>query len=271
MNQMTLSRKERKFLLDGDEARQFKKKLKKYINAHSFIKGKVLTLVSTVYFDTNNLSLFNQSIKDPTQNTKIRAREYYYYNHELIEHALNLDELYEHKQDIFLEIKAKNQNITSKKRLMIPRVLLQTAKKEHMSNEHFLNELKKVNPEFEDKPFSTVIKQFAYDEIRPVAVVHYARNAYENEEMGLRISLDQEMSFHKMNQTEFEGDFSWRKDHLPDSIYDETKVILEVKSLKEWPKWLNELIGDSQPQQYSKFTECMKKVTGTNKDVEVNS
>lgn len=261
---LTQARGEIKFLLNSTEASVFKKKLSEYLESHCFKKGKVITHISSVYYDTTNLDYYKRAIENPQENLKIRFREYYYYNIELIEHALSKEELFEQGGAVFLEIKKRTPEGSSKKRLPISRPVLNKVLFESKKNQNFENDLATLNIKAGSEVFGEVFKSCFDKEIEPVVAVHYSRNAYENEEGTLRISLDKGLSFHSLTQkTEsWNRANSWRKEYLPESVKEEDFVVLEVKFIGDKPEWLESILKDFKQVQYSKFAACMKAVYG---------
>jgi SPX domain protein involved in polyphosphate accumulation len=259
---LTQARGEIKFLLSSAEASNFKSMLAEHLESHCFKKGKVITHISSVYFDTPNLDYYKKAKSSPQENLKIRFREYYYYNIELIEHALSKDELFEQGGAVFLEIKNRTPSGSSKKRLPISKSTLNQVLFENKDFVFFEKSLVKLNLGSEEKIFVEVFQSCFEKKIQPVVAVHYSRNAYENEEGTLRISLDKGLSFHSLQNESAvwrKGD-SWRKDYLPESSQEEEFVVLEVKFIGDKPEWLNCILENYKQVQYSKFAACMKAV-----------
>lgn len=247
-----------KYLLTREDASVFKEQIKEFIPVSEFVKGKSLTMITTVYFDTVDHTYYRQALADPTHNTKVRAREYYYFNSELIEHATTLNELYEHSPKLFLEIKRRQGDQSSKQRVAIHKEELIKLNQNPQLVQRYLDKVMSENPESEN--FQDVLYEISTHKIRPCAAAHYMRNAFEMD--GLRISLDYNLSYHNLSQARYNQSFHWRKEALEEPLSQREDVILEVKSTHQWPDWLSDILAQQEAVKFSKFTHCLKEVVG---------
>ncbi len=261
VNKITKSRNEIKFLLDKPNALFLRKEIKKNLSRHVFTKGKKLTLVSTIYFDTPDFFFYKHSEENHANNVKIRAKEYYYFDSELVEHAYNFESLFEYTPYLFLEIKRRKNNNTSKKRIKIeknrlPEILKALCTKKNIELQNVpsndLNEFK--------KEIDIITQNKTLESIIPVAISNYTRDAFENPEGSIRISMDYDLSYHLPPDNLFKNELALVKENLPISIEKEKRIILEVKHTEAFPEWLQNFTNNIPKSDFSKFRHCCRSI-----------
>jgi len=258
-NAITSHRSEVKYLLSGAQAAKIRNLAMQNIVSHTFKKGRFVTFITTIYFDTKDCSFYHRAVANPKDNLKMRAREYYYFNEELIELSSSYDSLFEYSPDIWLEIKHRKDAHTSKRRLNVPKKLLVS----FLAGEECKEEILGANP---DDPKTTVTYEMIADKLRgkgtsslvPSVAANYQRRAYQNEGGSLRITLDANLSFHKISPELFQMRRPLIKENLGSPMRSMKDVVLELKSTCDIPAWLREAIGPLTPVDFSKFRNSSK-------------
>jgi SPX domain protein involved in polyphosphate accumulation len=256
-NAITKQRSEIKYLISAEKRHALRKIISQQIPEHCFLKGKELTLISTVYFDTVNLNYYKQAVQDPYNNTKIRAREYYYFNKDMVEHALSMDSLFEYSDILWLEIKERKNQESFKKRVKI-------SKSVFTGQQNYPTLVEKIvadNPEQNlNDSFSQILNQICAGALQPAAVVNYKRNAFQTDDASLRISLDTGVGYYKVPDGFFKAQVSLTRENLPLQTGSEPMTILEIKYTDQLPEWLKSPLKDLSPTNFSKFSSCMNSI-----------
>lgn len=205
--------------------------------------------IRSIYFDSINLELFSQHIQNLDQRYKLRLRTY------------SANE--EFKSDVFFaEYKKKDQGLTEKKRFQIDYSL----KEELMHGNPFENEnvLLTFNPDTKPKQIKKVVKS-VNDLLRvyhlvPVMQVSYARAAIEKD--GLRLTIDDHLNFVPLSECplqsenlNFDDEEYRRFQSYRNSFHPSSHVVLEVKHMNNFPKWLSDFLTETLilPARFSKY------------------
>jgi len=250
VNQLTRNRNELKYLLPRASALRLRKLVAENLARHVHTPGKMLTLVSTIYFDTPDFFFLRQNEDNPKHNAKIRAKEYYYFDAELVEHARDFDSLFEYPPHVFLEIKSRTDDVTAKKRVQIPKTACNDVLRFIAENQ---------SQECVDffKAIRDLLARTTGDQtIAPASIANYQRDAFQDQEGTLRISFDSDLTFHRPPIDLFAEKKALIKEHLPPALGNEKNTILEIKYLDVVPAWLSGALRDLPQSDFSKFRAC---------------
>ena len=250
--QLTENRAEIKYLLAAGQAAGFKKEIHRHLPSHIYTKGKTITLVTTVYFDTPDFHFYRLNEAHPRQNVKVRVREYYYFDPELAEHAQDLDSLFEYTPFVFLELKRREQIVTTKQRIKI----LKSDLAAYLAAGGLGSRL--VGSSLLDGFWQEFGQGGALAALQAVAVAHYQRDAFQDEAGNLRLSLDSELTYHLPPAGLFGRKQALIKENLPPLMGRQAGSVLEVKYRETPPVWLQELLAGLPPANFSKFRECCR-------------
>lgn len=148
---------EKKYILDNEQFKKIKTKLKEYMEPDKHHEGEYT--ISSIYLDTDNFDMIRKSMDKPIYKEKVRLRSYGVPN----------------KTDkVFLEIKKKYNGLGNKRRIKLN---LEDAYK-------FIN--KEINNNSQiGKELEYIIKQ---NNLKPKIFIAYDRLAFEKD--NFRITLD---------------------------------------------------------------------------------
>ena len=254
---IVFSRNEIKYLIDTVTTHRLRKTLRQNIPLHSFTKGKLSTFVTTIYFDTQDFSFFKRAQNDPRNNIKLRAKEYYYFNPELIEHACSLDQLFDYSPKLYLEIKTHSGDQTNKYRLQCHKTELA----ELLTTGILSKSLQALNPDSGQtsgflEHYATMRRITNNTPLEPVALVNYQRNAFQDEQSSLRVSLDQDIAYYRASWPLVLKTPALTREALSTPIAQETSTILEIKHTGELPVWIKSITDQLLLAPISKFCLC---------------
>jgi len=177
-------RKEKKFLVNYDQIQSLKRliqaKKTKFLTDH-LAKNTKFTSIENIYFDAPNLTSYHDSIKKSGGRFKMRIRSY------------SQNDIKEDR--VFLEIKAKDEGATLKKRVAFKRDWLV---KFFIDGYYPLEEFLEINNGKEKalntiKYISHLVLNLGY---RPVLKSNYVRYAYKIKGSNtIRITIDDELKY----------------------------------------------------------------------------
>lgn len=221
MQSNTFKRFEEKYLLTAAQ----------YQAVLSGLRGKMQpdlfgrSMVSSIYYDTEDYRLIRTSLDKPDYKEKLRVRAY----------GVPTPE-----STVFVELKKKYDGIVYKRRAALP-----------LSEADLLLQ---GRPTQTDSQILREIRYFLrfYKPV-PSAFLSYRRVAYTGSEEGLRITFDDGIRFRTSALRLTAG--TWGQELLPPSM-----TLMELKSPDAIPLWLCELLNDNGifPTSYSKYGTCYK-------------
>lgn len=212
--------------------------------------------ITTLYFDSDTQEVA-RACEGGTEGVRLRAREYY---DRLPEQGIRREPL------LWLEVKTRNGASTRKVRFAIPSHEVQTVLSDGVITERML--------QFESRTWGqsakAVLREIAelcmntVGPLKPDCLAHYRRQAWQDTDETLRITLDTELAFHRPPANPFQGGLS-----LAEAIAQplaEPPVarlrhsLVEIKARGEQPDWLRNLIAEvgldparEGPGTFSKF------------------
>lgn len=219
---VVMKRYELKYILNKEQLAYLKSALQSHMRIDEY--GK--TSIASLYYDTPDYRLIRTSIEKPEFKEKIRLRSY---------------GLAREDSKVFLELKRKVAGIVYKRRV--------TLKENQVSD--FLNNQYKL-----DGQIGAEISYFKnyYQELNPAFLILYEREAYEEIDGDLRLTIDENPRYRTTNlnlHTSLEGT----------SLLPNGYAILEIKVQQALPLWLSKILANGRIYQssFSKVGEAFKK------------
>lgn len=189
------------------------------------------TTIQSLYFDTDDYRLIRTSIEKPDYKEKLRLRSY---------------GLAKEDGEVFLELKKKCSGVVFKRRI-------QTTEKEI------------AVCELNNSQIAKEIEYFIsfYGKISPKMLILYDRTAYFGEGE-LRVTFDRNARYRTDRLSLSAG-----LDGVP--LFDDEKIIMEIKSVMAIPLWLVKLLSKNKiyKTSYSKYGEAYKKELNKKKEIEL--
>ncbi|MBN1804211.1 MAG: polyphosphate polymerase domain-containing protein [Sedimentisphaerales bacterium] len=226
-------RYELKYRIPETKARAVTKYIMAYINPdrYSIKCADYAYPVSSLYFDSENLHLCNETIQGRKNRFKLRIRCYD-------------DDI---ESPCFFEIKRRINNIIHKDRARLSKQLVQKTVHEN----YVQNSLCKREQD--------TLRQFQfYLQIlrgRPIVLIRYMRQAFEENAVNrVRITFDRELSFKAVSRPEVTlNGTGWQP--VPIDF-----VILEIKFTSKYPLWLSTMVKifDLEQSAMSKYVSSVQ-------------
>ena len=222
---MVMKRYEIKYILSPEQCEFFENALKGHMEPDEF----GLTSIASLYYDTTDYRIVNNSIMKPPFKEKIRLRSY---------------GLADDGSPVFLELKRKAKGIVYKRRVesTVPVV------KKFFEGENSVGEGEQINHELE-------YFRDLYGDLRPSCLVIYDRLAYFQPDGDLRMTIDHDPRF----RTE---DLDLRVSMEGESLLPEGYSILEIKVQDAMPLWLCRILSEGKiyKTSFSKYGEAYKRM-----------
>ena len=242
-------RLETKYEVEEAEFRCLRAAVAENLPLFQFRPGRRFTSITTVYFDTENLTLFDRARRSYDDNLKLRVKEYYY------PCGAGGEEEPEISPNCFVEIKERTAGEVFKRRLRIPKRLLSRL----FAREDIWADLVKgaSGIEFEETTrqiyweIKTFLETYSVD---PHVVVNYRREVYQENERRLRVTFDDRLRIFRPVVGLYEAVDALTRQRLGAPIRAVPKKIVEVKCPGEYPDWLNNALDSHLPRKISKFT-----------------
>ena len=225
MSKMVFKRFELKYIITIEQMNALKNTLSLYMNEDKYFKSTI----RNIYYDTSNFLLIRNSIEKPNYKEKIRIRSY---------------ETINEFDDVFVEIKKKSDKIVYKRREVLP---YNTAKS-FFENKCIPN----------DSQISKEINYAInfYKDLKPMVYLSYERLAYiGKEDKDLRITFDKNIMYRCY-------DLDLTKEPYGKLILPENLVLMEVKTVMGYPRWLLDFLGNNNiyKQSFSKYGNVYKDI-----------
>lgn len=221
-------RNEIKYIIDKKQALEIKLRLQTLCPSEKQSLNKYL--VRTLYFDDINNSCFFANREGLAHRQKIRIRTYNY-----------------DYDNIFIELKKKNFNLSSKNRCLISREIF----KKIISNSFSLKEMKDEN-EF----LFFVCTKIKTNSFLPKIIVEYDRTAFSYPAGNTRITIDSNI------KSTVKTDLFFEKNLQMQNVISTDKYILEVKYSQFLPRFMYNIIniGDLKRVNFSKYYFSRKSI-----------
>lgn len=235
-------RSEQVFFLRPESTQTFIHRVSAQLDADSFYrnesdpKSPPAHYITTLYFDSDTQEIA-RACEDGTEGVRLRAREYY---DRLPEQGIRREPL------LWLEVKTRNGASTRKVRFAIPSHEVQTVLRDGVITERTLH--------FESRAWGqsaeTVLREIAElcihtaGPLRPDCMAHYRRQAWQNADESLRITLDTELAFHRPPANPFQSGLTLADAIAEPPVAHLRHSLVEIKARGEQPDWLRELMAE---------------------------
>lgn len=212
-------RVEKKYIIDKKQYELIIKEIKNEMDLDPHGKSTICNL----YLDDDNYSLIKHSIDKPIYKDKVRIRSY---------------NVADFESDVFVEIKKKYDGVVSKRRI-----------KAKFSDVYaYLNKEENI-PQAETQVGKELDYYFKYYNLQPTAYITYDREAYyAKNDKGFRITFD-------TNIQARDYDLSLDKGIYGKKIFNDDKILMEVKTLGGIPMWFVKIMSKYEIRQghFSKY------------------
>ncbi len=221
--QEIIDRCEQKYFLSNEQYNNFLDKVEKYLKKDKYFSEKIYN----IYFDNDNYELINISLDKPVYKEKIRLRSYEEESNDTM---------------VFLEIKKKYQDHTNKRRIII-------------KYQDYLKYIEKgILPECDRQILNEINYCFERYFLKPKIKVCYDRLSYYlKNDSSFRITFDNNIQYN------FSDIALIAKND--DKLLFKDGYIMEFKTFKGIPLWLNEILNELKiyPTSYSKVGKIVEK------------
>lgn len=262
-----IRRSETKYELTRAEAAVLEDEISRRLPIYEFNPGYPFTHITTVYFDSAQLQLYERACLRYDDNLKIRVKEYYYVDpggRELV------------SPYCFIELKQRWEGMVSKQRLRIA--------KEHLSafiRGENLRSSFRPQPPLDGNRGEAALSDFdrAYDalrerllaiRVRPVSVINYRRRVYQRDEKDLRVTFDDRINVYSPPAELYGKEATLVASRLGSPVGRTENMIAEIKCRKlsagSYPLWLEAILCPLSARALSKFTTSVNFIL--NKDQE---
>lgn len=230
---MLSCRYELKYRIRESKAQALTQYIQSYIAADQYSRKcpDFKYLISSLYFDSDNLHLCKETIEKKTNRFKLRIR------------------CYDDKPEspCFFEIKRRLNSVILKDRARLSKDMLAKVVQEHYIPEKLYKKDKDTLLQFQF--YLRALKA------RPVVMVRYSRQAFEDDSSNrVRITFDRELCFksvdHPVVTTNGSG---WQ--NVPMDF-----VVLEIKFTNRYPAWLSDMVKifDLKQTSMSKYVSTVQ-------------
>ena len=212
-------RVEKKYIIDKNQYELIKKGIENEMDLDPHGKSTICNL----YLDDDKYSLIKNSLQKPVYKDKLRIRSY---------NVSNLD------SDVYVEVKKKYEGVVSKRRI-----------KAKLADVYaYLNKEKEI-PSANLQVGKELDYYFKFYNLHPTAYITYDREAYyAKNDNGFRITFDTNIQARDYDLLLDKGIYGTR-------IFDEDKVLMEVKTLGGIPMWFVKMMSEYKIRQgnFSKY------------------
>jgi hypothetical protein len=211
---------------------------------------------TTVYFDTPTRLLY-QRAKISGDNIKLRAREYYDLHPDLTELARAPKELVRYTPVLWIELKVKEAQVTSKRRVGIPKSEV-TRFFERGAVSQQMTDIQRAAYGAEGNAVIDELARFRerFDEPLVASVItHYQRKAFQDDAGLLRVTFDRGLACFVPPPNLWVEPTPLVRERLGTPALEQGGFIVEVKTRGPAPHWLTQALGDlsAAPSGFSKF------------------
>ena len=212
-------RVEKKYIIDKNQYELIKKGIESEMDLDPHGKSTICNL----YLDDDRYSLIKHSLDKPVYKDKLRIRSY---------NVANLD------SDVYVEVKKKYEGIVSKRRIKAKLIDVYA----------YLNKEKDI-PSANSQVGKELDYYFKFYNLHPTAYITYDREAYyAKNDNGFRITFDTNIQARDYDLLLDKGIYGTK-------IFDENKVLMEVKTLGGIPMWFVKMMSEYKIRQgnFSKY------------------
>ncbi|MEC8894880.1 MAG: VTC domain-containing protein [Planctomycetota bacterium] len=262
-----IRRSETKYELSRAELSVIEGEFSRRLPVFEFNPGHPFTHITTVYFDTPALELYERAARCYDDNLKIRVKEYYYLDPD----GRELVDPY-----CFIELKQRSDGMVSKQRLRVAKEYLS----DFIRGEDLRDRLRlqsapgardegEVQDDF-DRAYEALRERLAVTPVRPVSAINYRRRVYQKDEKDLRVTFDDQVTVYEPPVNLYCEEAALVASRLGRPVGRTAKMIAEIKcrnlSAGSFPRWLEVILCTLDARSLSKFTTSVNFIL--NKDQE---
>lgn len=263
---ITAERVETKYLVKKNELPALTRAIGEKLESHRFTGEAANRLpdaqhfVTTIYFDTPNLTYFKAARANQQSNLKIRAKEYYDLHPSLAELATDPEQILRYQPWLWFELKRREGQSTTKRRFRFPKAAAASLFDEQRAP----LSLPEGGSERADAEALIAQVHAQAEPIVPSAIVNYRRLSFQNGDSTLRVTIDIGLAFFPVPPDLFRRARPLSKSELGKPAGVEPRAVVEVKHRSAVPAWLEQTLqqraGDAVT--FSKFVAASEAVHG---------
>ena len=262
-----IRRSETKYELSRAELSVIEGEFSRRLPVFEFNPGHPFTHITTVYFDTAGLELYQGACRRYDDNLKVRVKEYYYLDPD------GRELVYPY---CFIELKQRRDGMVSKQRLRVAKECLA----DFISGEDLRDRLRPqpapgtrdegVDQDDFDRAYDVLRERLAMTPLRPVSAINYRRRVYQRDEKTLRVTFDDRITVYEPPLNLYCEKAALVASRLGKPVGRTAKLIAEIKcrnlSAGSFPRWLEVILCTLDARSLSKFTTSVNFIL--NKDQE---
>lgn len=257
--QITAERHERKYSVPRDRVKRFAAFMDSHLGRHRFTGEGANRLpgahhfVTTIYFDTAAHDVFRLA-DGAERSLKIRAKEYYDLHPSLTPLARDPRDLVRYQPVLWLEVKERDGDVTSKKRVALPKPRIP---------EFLDGTYAEIPVTAEAREVGRVCRGFGAP-LAAACLVNYRRLAWQSIGHDVRVTLDVGLSFFRPPADLWTREHALVREALGAPAGEEAAGIIEIKTLDGLPDALAAALDEVGARRvpYSKFESASRAVHG---------
>ena len=253
---LVVRRKERKYVVGVGAATFLREEVERRLPVFCFVADEPSTYITTVYFDTEALDLYNRAERHYDENLKLRVKEYLY----PVRDADGTDSgrAFRATADCYIEMKRHVQGYVLKKRLRLPKAKLGPLLAGEDVWTDVVGDASVAAAEKLQSIYAELRECLRCFSVRASSIVNYRRRVYQNSEDDVRITFDDRIAVFPAVDGLYESVPALERSTLGIPTYRGQNVILEIKSPGAYPDWLSSALRNHSSKQLSKFTTSIR-------------
>jgi SPX domain protein involved in polyphosphate accumulation len=235
-------RSEHVYLLRAESTQTFIEAVSAHLDVDAFGRSETdpsepaAHYVTTLYFDSDTQEMA-RACEGGTEGVRLRARQYY--DH-LPEQGIRREPL------LWLEVKTRSGTSTRKVRFAIPSHEVQAVLSDGVITERMLHFESHAWGESAEAVLREIVELSMHTAgpLKPDCMAHYRRQAWQDADETLRITLDTELAFHRPPANPFQGGLTLAEAMAEPPVARLRHSLVEIKARGEQPDWLRNLIAE---------------------------
>ncbi|MBQ3464270.1 polyphosphate polymerase domain-containing protein [Candidatus Saccharibacteria bacterium] len=254
MDDQTIARVEKKYLITRSEMNELLKRVQKNLQKDEYFSETVLSL----YFDDDNFSLAIRSIDRPNFRAKVRLRAY---------------DVPTKSSKVFFEVKSKlvkgKKKVGNKRRLVLPLKDIYSYLNTKSALESFIKPKNNPADDFKNRQIARELDYLINTlHLSPKILISVDRLAYVGKgNSNFRLTFDKNLRFRTKNlRLEKGSDGEKHFDFTPEPT---RNIIMEVKTMHSMPPWFVRELSRQKlyPVRFSKYGKIYQLTKERNKNV----